>query len=843
MPSKLARHIATWCFSVAWVHAAEVARGAADALNRLNPTGHTISLTVPLTDGVVYLGDIPVTIDKEGQIALPTSRLLELLSQALNANVLAKLQQALVARASIGIDALPAAGIVIRYDPRKIELAVDIAPGQRGTRSIQVAALGRGRFGEYEHPATFSGYLNIRGSVDYVEQGTSPGLGSPVVFLDGAMRFKGIVLESQGTFQPDAATSFQRQGTRLVYDDRDHLVRWAIGDLRPLGRGFQAAPDIAGIGVFRTYGVLQPQSVARPSGRRSFRLERPSTVEITVNGHLVRRVRLDPGTYDLSDFPYTQGVDDVRITVTDDTGRTETIRFNLFADQTQLAKGLNEFGLYAGVKAPLGLSGPIYSDEGEVTGFYRHGFSDRLTLGANVQADAHSAMLGMETIVSTSFGAFGANVAASNVDSLGKGIATTLTFQTLLGGGSATTNSLSASVETWSGNFGPVGTLQSVNPFVYRAGANYSHAFNEALYAGLNASYAKGHAGNSDARVLGVSLGWRLSPTLNLNADAGYQNAITYAAGGPTPFNVNSAPGYQNAIDNSRGGLSARLTLTVRTSSNASTTIAYDSREQTARVAYQTHQGEGAGSYNALIAVEHSPQLTGIDGSINYLSSLAELGVDQFQNFGGGADSPPDSRTVFRFGTSAAFADGAFSVGRPIYDSFAIVTRHESLKDAGVILDPTTYGYTAQTTLLGTVTEPNMNSYNERTITIDAPDAPLGVDLGKGAFRVLPPYRSGYKLRVGSEYSVTVVGRELDDEGAPVAFVAGTATELAAPRREPIELFTNREGRFGITGLRPGRWRIDMHTDPSTSYLLDVPVGATGALKVGDIKPELGVRP
>jgi outer membrane usher protein len=104
------------------------------------------------------------------------------------------------------------------------------------------------------------------------------------------------------------------------------------------------------------------------------------------------------------------------------------------------------------------------------------------------------------------------------------------------------------------------------------------------------------------------------------------------------------------------------------------------------------------------------------------------------------------------------------------------------------------------------------------------------------SFRLLPPYRSGYKLVVGSAYSVTAIGRMLDVDGEPVSLVSGTATELAHPERLPITVFTNREGRFGIGGLAPGKWRIDMLDDKKSSFMLTIPADADGILRIDDLK-------
>src|SRR5690606_27378589 len=202
--------------------------------------------------------------------------------------------------------------------------------------------------------------------------GPDEGLAPPVMFIDGAARWRGVVLESELNFQPGAAgADYQRRGTRLVYDDRARLIRWSAGDLLTTSRGFQSAPEIAGLSASRRYSVLEPATIIRPRGSRSFQLDRRSMVEVRMNGNLVRRIELEPGAYDLQDFPFTQGANDVELTITDDSGRTERVDFNIFLDQGQLAEGLSEFAVQAGFLAPLGPRGPRYGDRPAFSGFYR----------------------------------------------------------------------------------------------------------------------------------------------------------------------------------------------------------------------------------------------------------------------------------------------------------------------------------------------------------------------------------------------------------------------------------------------------------------------------------------
>src|SRR3546814_8067545 len=98
---------------------------------------------------------------------------------------------------------------------------------------------------------------------------------------------------------------------------------------------------------------------------------------------------------------------------------------------------------------------------------------------------------------------------------------------------------------------------------------------------------------------------------------------------------------------------------------------------------------------------------------------------------------------------------------------------------------------------MGTALQPSLSSYSERNLLVTAPVAPIGTALGEGSFRLLPAYRSGYGLTVGSDFMVSVVGRLLGTNREPITLVAGNAVEEALPEREPLPLLTNAAVRLG----------------------------------------------
>jgi outer membrane usher protein len=195
-----------------------------------------------------------------------------------------------------------------------------------------------------------------------------------------------------------------------------------------------------------------------------------------------------------------------------------------------------------------------------------------------------------------------------------------------------------------------------------------------------------------------------------------------------------------------------------------------------------------------------------------------------------------DQRTTLTAGTAVAFADGAFAVGRPIGNGFAIVEPHTSLDGSTITIGAQSRNGAASD-FLGPALVSDLSPYSAAHLPIDVADLPVGYDLGAGAFDVFAHYKTGYRLTVGSDYTVSAIGTLVDEEGEPIALLTGDAWEEGQPEGRHVEIFTNRAGRFGAQGLKPGRWLVDMATDPKTRFVIEVPEGTNGMLRLGTLEP------
>lgn len=776
---------------------------------RLNSTGRTMTIVVPVRDGANYIGDIDAQITPDDTILIAVDQLAGLLAKRLDPSRLAELRGAATPDGFAPLSAFDQRGFPLRFDKQSLELTVTIATGDRALQTIALADLDNDAIGDFAKPEPFSAYVNVRGSLDYVHKGSLSGLGDPFFAFDGAARIGRIVVEAEGDWD-GARNRFNRNGSRLVYDDAKRLIRWTAGDLRAENRGFQGQLDLAGIGLTRSYALLDPQRTVSPRGGRTFALDRDSTVEAIVNGRPVRTLRLGPGTYNVSDFPFAQGGNDVELIITDDTGRRDVIAFSTFIERTQLAPGLSEFALNAGVLTRRD-QGIDYSNDLSITGFYRRGISEALTIGGNFQYSGKAYLVGGEAVVGTSLGTFGADIAYSYLPSTGSGWASNFSLERVTQGRNSS-SSLIAAVEFRSRRFGAVAQINPDNPYSYNLSLSYNRTIDAVSFAGLQARYAKARFGAPDESSVRVTYGRRIGRTANLVFDAEWSDGV-------------------------RGNdKSFRVSFVRRFGQRSTARAEFDSRDNRARFGFQSSGGYGIGAWSGVANVDIGEDQYALNASGNYVANRADLGLAHTTAYSTQSNDITDQRTSLRVATSIAFADGAFAVGRPISDSFAIVRPYKNGEGLKVEVEPSQGSAQARSGTFGPALYGQVSSYSPRSLTYDVPNASAGLDIGTGSLRVLPPYRAGYVVTVGSDYNVMVVGSLMLDGDEPLALRVGYATEIGGDGRR-VELFTNRQGRFGISGVKAGRWRIEMAGSPPVIYILDIPEAESGIARVGQLTP------
>ena len=902
-----------------WTSHIEAEAPAEEAPAKLNPTGRTYEIEVPLKADGARLGDVGIKITADDQLFVDAKLLKAYLvkiyrPEVLTAALAAPEEQATeAASASVVSKRAPGAvssdvklvsqhlepkepgslesgnpnylsvamlkerGISMRYDPLNLDLEVLPAVDQRPTSTISFKQSADEESVTLEKPAYVSAYLNLHLTTSYVSRSTNgvTGMETPTLDFDGAVRIGAYVLEGEGTIydrnsQWLGASSlenyvFYRRGTRLVYDLPDEAIRIRAGDVSPSYTGFQTAPDLLGLSAEVAYSQLQPQTSIRPTGAHSFRIERPSNVDILVDNVMIKHIRLGPGNYNLTDLPLNPGASNVKLIIEDDSGQRQTLEFTGFSGQELLAPGISEWSINAGIKSYdsgvtetsgsaadatlanttlVSKSGSFYAQrqyffkQPAATGFYRMGILDWLTADANLQADASAAMAGAGAALETTGGLVTAKLAASDGYSSGPGFAVQLGYgydKLAWFGYNANFRLLG---EYRSERFETMGTSTAAADYNAYIAATYAQHLPWDLTAGLSFSYyLLDHASSSDLGdrwQVNASLSTQLSDNVSVSASFNYGKDETSEA---STVSTQYSNGFEAFL---------RFSWTPETHSNAS--VGYDSRNQTVQTTVtQSSENANIGSWNAMaIADTNANGESDVSASASYFTNRGEFYFNHSASFDGpgygGLARPSTSEelTSVSAASSLVYADGTWGIGRRVTSGFALVSPHESLQGSPVVVGGTD-APVAETDWLGAAVVPTASPYRQVRVSYDAPGAPAGYDLGSAAFDMKAPYKAGYNLKAGSAYTVTAMGTLLDAEGQPLALLAGEAREADKENGRKVELFTNRAGRFGAQGLAPGKWIIEMPAEAGPMrYTLEIPDGTVGLHNAGTLKPSGG---
>ena len=242
------------------------------------------------------------------------------------------------------------------------------------------------------------------------------------------------------------------------------------------------------------------------------------------------------------------------------------------------------------------------------------------------------------------------------------------------------------------------------------------------------------------------------------------------------------------------------------------------------------------GSFGWTTAYETRPGASALTGEAAFVGNRFEADISHELNYSGDDAELAEHRSRASLSVGIAMADGQWAVGRPVGESFAILRRHPNLGDRELSLEGAGGEARARAGALGPALLPDLSSYRTRLIEYDVEDLPPGYDLGRGEFEVFPTVYSGYALTVGSDAAATAVGAIRLPNGQPVALAgAFVRPTMADDDTGPIQIFTNRVGRFVAAGLTPGAWRVEIRLDQLYAAEFVVPEDAAGLVQIGTL--------
>ncbi|MEW4448954.1 fimbria/pilus outer membrane usher protein [Qipengyuania sp. JC766] len=755
-----------------------------------------------------------IETDGSSPIRIDSNTLQNELRPLLNETGQARLEQAVFGRSFVGPADLQSIGIDITFDQSQLLLVIQAIPGDlRQLRSL--GAYGSERTADtlpVIDPARVSSYLNANVNLDYA---TSEGLRRPDLFLEGATRVGDVVVEYDGAFTEQFSDSyrFYRRGVRAVYDQAERYRRFSAGDLRVNTLPLLRTPFIGGVAVERRRRLFDPYlPVARLGGREIF-LDNSSTVEVLLNGERYQTFQLDAGRYDLANLPVQLGNNDVQLLIRDSGGREQVISLNFFYEPLELPPGEVEYVLAAGYLADTLDFEPDYTDRLAITGMYRRAFGTSMILGGAAQVSelTQAASIAATMVPQIIPGTIDLEVAASTGE-FGTGYAARGNYRFQTGGSFATATSFNLNIDYESKNFRTLADIIPVSFDLLSIGANITKGFDEDTYANAGAIYSR-ISGRSDRSTVFIDVIHRLSDRLRGTVGVEYGTGSIFGSN----FGV-------------RLGVSLALGGPIRG------TVDYRSRSETLRANLSRGVDDYVGSIGWDLGFVDSLGQTSVDGSVTYVGNRFDARATLLSSGGSLGAVGDQQRARLQFGTSLAFADGAFGIGRPIRDSFALLHAHPALRGTQIISgrNLSDNRFDAKSGEFGAAVQGDLASYNRQDVQFDTTASAIGADIGDGTARIDPPYRAGYKIEVGSAYYVSATGFLLQG-GAPVALGTGTVNAVGDEEFVPQPFFTNSAGRFSLLGLAPGgEYQVTLREN-GARFTIRVPANGEALLRLGRV--------
>lgn len=661
-------------------------------------------------------------------------------------------------------------GARVQFDDKRLALALTLPPEAFGTQRLSLATAGNPRALRTEETSAFLNYRLGHAFGDGALETTT-------LATETAVRTGPFLLRGDSLYLDSAeASQFVRFQTQLIHDDRERAQRWVAGDNFISSGELGSTLNLAGLGFTRAW-QLTPYFVRYPTATFSGAATLPSDVEVYVGETQVFRGRLPPGAFELDDFQYYGGRQDVRVLVRDALGEEQVYAYPYYFSDAVLGAGLHEYAYGAGwLRERYGVASNEYGPFA-VSATHRYGITDQVTAGlrgeyAQQRANAgpilslRSDRLGTLSLA----GALSRDAAA---DRDGAGVSAGYLFRegpfTLRGGyreqsaGYALAAALAGAPRLRRETLAGIGYG---TPMTGHADLQYGTrrltGLDETRAVALN--YSRALLGRSTLFAI-------VRRTLSAPAATEVFAGLSVLFGPEVNASAfhSSRPGAESQVLQSGNTLGPREGFGYRVSAERS-------RQDQAEVTRISPYGEANARYASFIVDGRTEQRD--DGTATEAWTVAVQG-------------------------SVHAVGNALGLGRRIEDSFAVAQISPPVAGVRVYHNSQPVGRTDED---GRVMLPAVASFLDNPVAIDERDVPIEYNLSEVSRVFSPPYRSGSRVEFTVRRALGLVGRLHARTGggapAPLEYDQARLMVDGVERAFP----TGAEGEFYLEDLAPGRY-------------------------------------
>jgi outer membrane usher protein len=636
-------------------------------------------------------------------------------------------------------------------------------------------------------------------------------------FSEAGLSVRGHLLYASG--QRSAVDgSWDRLLTNFTFDWRDRLTSIILGDMNATGDALSGTAMLGGVSVARNFG-LDPYYVFLPTQRLSGSALTPSTVEVYVNGQLVRREALPPGQFTMQNLPVTSGSGETRVVIRDAFGQAQTLVNPYYLALGTLSKGLQDFSYNAGfARINYGTESWNYGQPAFLVR-HRYGLTDWLTLGGRAEGSGHMISGGPNFAVRLPVGELGGAIAASNQSGYA-GVAALASYSYV-----GRLLNFQIGVRYQSVDYATVNLDPSSLPPPNALPAGVPSA-NDRQRKDLLASIARNIGKVASLSLQYEATEWR---------DAGWNNRVTLGANRTltrwmyafaTLGNIYTRdwPAEYDMFVGLSFVPAERVTAGATRSDHWGGQSGHGGTTQ-ATLQQSLPLGPGVGY--RLVAAQGENAINEADAQ--YQGSYGRIEAD-YQHQGIGTEDRGHATLTATGGL--VLIGGRAYLSRPLQDSYALI-RVPGVPGVHGMVSNQVVGTTDSK---GDLLVPSMLHYYGNRVGIDDRDIPLDHDIGSTEKIIAPPSRGGaivtFPVRLVLSVSGTVV---IDDQGKTILPAYGQLVVLVDKKQTVSPL--DEAGNFYLENVPPGSYAAEVQYETgSCTFSLAVSSGSTALVNVGTIR-------
>lgn len=683
-------------------------------------------------------------------------------------------QRTIEGRSHVALGSL-APSLTFHFDEQSITLALSASAEALGQTGVY--AVGRQR------PSGVQRARNSSFFVNYAATGRESGPATYAGELGISMR--GALLSGSVAADGDRLL---RGPTRATLDSEARLLRMEIGDTIASSGALGDGIDIAGISVARRFDI-DPYFVAQAPLSVRGAATTPSTADVYVNGQLVRRVPVAPGTFELTGLTAPIGAGQTQVVVRDAFGREQRFQSSFYQPMTVLEPGLHQFRYTIGVPRLDHLRQWDYGDSPVATGEHRYGLGRRVTIGGRFEAARDLVAGGPAVALALPIGELEAEAAVSRIGGVtGRSALLAYRYQT---------RAFSAGIVGVGGDREYTTLASTIFDRRRNRLSTQTFAGTSLGPLGLTASHVTSRDWDGNRLERADLLGaLRLTgrTTLTLNAAR----------------NRFGAPRYEGF---------ASLSITLGRTTVANLTVHHDDVRGTSPGVTMQRSIERGPSYGYQMQWNADEERSGFAvATLQHQWGRIELRHDGFEQ--GGASATLSGAIVG--------VGGRLFATRPVNDAFALVR----IPDRRGVRVYSSNQLMGRTNGNGDLVVPDVISYYGNSLAIDPADLPLTLNPLRDSALVAPSFRAGGVALFGVATTNPVVGRVvIVVRGATIVPASGDLFVVGAPgSRSPI----GNDGGFFFDTLPAGPAKL-IGRYKGRAFTCDVRVPAVDAALIRDL--------